>query len=500
MQQQRVVLFLAKMSRTKSAAHRVMAVDLAQEFLVDFEGVFAVPEERPSEEPAEAPRTPAPGPTPGPASAPRASLTPGASAKSPASSLRLALATPCSVGTDGLLRTPCAAPLPHSVPLGVLCLAVLLQRCSDRQASVRARALSQLAGVLEGLREGGERDLAAEALWRLGSLQAGGGAPLPSAVRTRDSFMTDLPTHLTAATAQTGGATGGAPGASGTAAPLHTIARLKRLAQRRGGDDRGAVRKASVALMRSLLLLARFVAEAGDPEDASPTAEDLALLTRGAADVLLTVRRAALAALVDLAAAFPGTALATEAAVAAACRLVHDPESAVQGAALDAMDALVLAGRGATAGLRALARLGARGTAAAARGVSLLRQARRLRGRALWSAMAKAAAAAGEDGEARLGAWTVLGVLAGAEPEAADWREVRAAWERGRGGAVMGDGWAGERVQGQVLGAMAAVAPRFPGTEAADVAATLLEDLLSLQLPCSLATAHVLALERFCCR
>ena len=491
-ERQRVVLFLAKLSRARAPSHRVVSVDLAHRFLVDFEGAFEAPPPAGAEGPA-AGRTPL---TPGAAPrtpAPAAGGTP-APQTSPATSMKRALTTPCDVLSPAPGAATPAAPAAEPLPLGVICLAVLLQRCSDKAAPVRARAASQLAAVLGDMAASLDPEECAAALARLGTLTGGGGggpAGLPSALRTGGSGLLTRPATDGAA----------APGDQAAAA-LRTLASVRSLARRRAADDRGTVRRAAVALLQSALATGLAVGEAhagADPVDLHPTTEDLRAVQAAAGDVLLTVRRAALSASLELARTFVprGAARCAAALVRVLARLVGDSEGSVQDAAVDAVSELVLraragpgAGEVSAAVLAAVGRGGAEGATLVRKALGVLRGRGQLKAGAVAKAMhalVDEASPLADDADAAAGAWTVLGEVGATDAAALSWPGVRAAWARcspGREGPL----------PALVLRALACCAARAPAAETGRLVDELAGGLAGLGLPAGLAAAHVAAL------
>ncbi|CAG9465224.1 unnamed protein product [Pedinophyceae sp. YPF-701] len=502
----RLIVFIAKLSRSAEAAQRAMAVDLAAEILLNFQGCFDAPPE--ADEPASAApaRTPGgaaatPAAREGPADAPDApspGLTPLGSA-----SVRQALRTPSTVRTPG----PDSAAEP--VPVGVVCLVVLAQRCSDKNGAVRARAVQQLGTAVTELADAGA-PLLRRALALARKVMREGSGGLGSAVRTTGGTAT----MTVAAT----GATGGGEGDAALAGAQ--VAALLRMAGRRVCDGRGGVRKSALHLLRGLLIMKRALADADDAALA-PSADDAAALATAATDPLITVRKAALAAAAELTVAFPGAPTCAEALVRVVVSMAGDPEASVQDAVNAALDAALFRAVAAKspgpaetdAALQTLAgisRLGPPAANAVARVLRGRKLAKTLGARGLCRGLARLLEETGRVGagaaDAQNGAWVCMAALAELEPGCTDGARLqaelatqRAAWaEAQRGGGTSAQALHVGRIMSHVLRCVAASAGSFGAQDAAEVAAGIFKSLLGLSLPPAALAAHVGALAGLC--
>ncbi|KAF8073170.1 Ncapd3 [Scenedesmus sp. PABB004] len=332
-------------------------------------------------------------------------------------------------GDDDAAPARAAAPAPPAgmavAPWSVVALAALLQRCSDKSAVVRGRALSDLAEVVDcfasllAQEPGSEQHQVAEAfvegLCAAAALQlpqpkaAAAAAAAPQRRKPRragrgdddgsDGDDGDEAYSPGAARRGRGGSAGadepagdgGSPRAAEAAAeaggedeepacaqrprarqgaafvafvPSQLSADLgpvTALVHRRCGDAKAAVRRGGLQLLEALLIMRG--SWAGYPRQL-PGSADLSLLEAATADPLVSVRKAALVALSTLVELFPGEPSLAAAWVSSALPLVRDVEATVQDALADWAAALLLDKAAAVGG--AAAKATKRGAAPAA--------------------------------------------------------------------------------------------------------------------------------------
>lgn len=407
--------FVARLSRTAKVPQRVMAVDLAHGLLeslgAEF-GAFHVLSSRGIDSGAGgllAAGGPHPLVPPAIAALRRAS-GPGRSGsergtpagRSTASGTGTLAGTPSTlVGTPASWTGigPGGEPL-TAAPWGVVCLAVLVQRGSDRAPAVRSRALSHLAAVVAA--HAGDVPLEAEADMDVTghTSSSRGSRASPTSVSFRAAVAAALQVNLqqpsptegpipglspargspagsdasgaspmavdentpsqapgTANTSSALTSTGAKsshrpssaapalPGAATFPVPCALIAAgdaadlmpLLRTARRRCRDEKGPARKGGVQLLQALILL-----RASGDCPALPSAQELAAFETAAADPLVTVRKAALVAVAALANVLPREADAGALWVAACLPLVRDPEASVLDTLLDQFQDMVL--------------------------------------------------------------------------------------------------------------------------------------------------------------
>ncbi|KAL6773776.1 hypothetical protein ACKKBG_A22455 [Auxenochlorella protothecoides x Auxenochlorella symbiontica] len=478
------VVFTARLSRTPKVSQRMMAVDLAPALLAAAGEPF----------------------------------------QTSAAALEAAAATP-GAGAGPLV----------AAPPGAICLAILAQRCGDRAAPVRARALGTLAAALSAASSfnGGssrEESLFLRALSlahevRLqrqdevvgrtpggalpspcfvspaGAGEPGGtpltGAGAPTTGRTPRPGPTPAPRascHFTMP-ASWAGAGGADPGAAG-------LGWLLRTARRRAGDERGAVRRGAVALLEALLVL-----RASAARPLAPGPADLAALDAALGDALVSVRRAALGALCALLPVAPEAAAPLWAR--AGLPLAADPEASVADAALGALGSLLLdpltalggGGAGAAARaraavlplLRALGDTGGAGAACLAAALAALRRRGTLAAAGPLRGLRRLAdAEEASDAAALRGVWLLISKLAEHGVAELPWDFLHHAWL-----ALTAAGESAPAgVAPSLLEAVAHAAGGFPPAEAARLAADLLRALLAFTLAPDAAAAHVAALAR----
>jgi condensin-2 complex subunit D3 len=270
-------------------------------------------------------------------------------------------------------------------PWSAVCLSVLLGRCSDRQSAVRARALSELAAVVDTFAELLAQDPDSEqyrvaeafagALGGAGQLRVvvsgrGGGKAAAGQQQAAEEDGADEAAAAAANGDDSGDPDEPAPATTTTTAkkqqrgknntnkpaPYHQEALeaymppqalsaaadlrpLLALVRRRCRDDKAGVRRAALALLEAVAVMR--ASWSGFPRLA-PSAEDAALLEDAAGDRLVSVRKAGGVALGRLLELFPEEPALARAWVSGGLPLARDPEAAVQDAALDWARALLL--------------------------------------------------------------------------------------------------------------------------------------------------------------
>lgn len=305
--------------------------------------------------------------------------------------------------------------------------------------------------------------------------------------------------------------------------PLLVMARL------RSRDAKGAVRKSAVQLLQALVFI-----EAGR-HPLAPVLEprDVAALEAAAGDSLLTVRKAALLAAAQLAAALPWDGATAELWVCAGLPLIRDPESVIQDAVVDQVEELILA-RAAGAGkekaskelrpiLAALSRGGAAGRACLARICAQLRAKNRLQAKKVTTGLEKILVefqqqrrGAQEHGAEReeeaikvinsseediiSGTWILYAEIAAQAPSAPSWEFLQSQWAALTSTSTTTTNTAGAAQQSQhaaqLLRVIATAAAEFPSDQALALCAQLRANLETLALPPSAAAAHVAALAQ----
>ncbi|GAB4813688.1 hypothetical protein N2152v2_000734 [Parachlorella kessleri] len=332
-EQQAFVGFVARLSRAPKVSQRQMAVELAPALLQSLEDPFA-PVELPQPQAADG-KTPA-----------------GANSK------------------GNLLEL-------SAVPWGAVCLAVLVQRCGDKSAAVRGRAMQQLACVVgewtsfnggnsrEEVRFCAALSLAHEVKLQPQPLMADiPGLVSPAVVSPAatdepgDTPMTlgDPTPHPRtggrrregARTAPTGRSSRGYSCFTVPAALLEAgeadLRSLLHLARKRCSDEKGQVRKAAVQLLEALLVM-----RSAGVQRTLPQPKDMAAIEAATSDALVSVRKAGLTAAHSLLKALPDQPAVAALWVRAALPLVRDVEASIQEAVLDQFQDLVT-GRAVAAG------------------------------------------------------------------------------------------------------------------------------------------------------
>ena len=291
-----------------------------------------------------------------------------------------------------------------SAPWGAVCLAILLQRASDKTPAVRARALHHLAALSTSYLEESEESSRAF-LTALGVAEAidlrvenncenspsvrglsgiKGSSPggvstftgTPMSTVGRPGQQENTPRNTTAGRS-TGGLSRGSMGTSvhgmsplvarvvsfpvpvALLAPGSTadLKPLLRTARQRCKDDKGQVRKSAVQLLQALILMqaSRNASTTTTNPTKSPLPnssasffanllgqKDLAALEIAAGDPLVSVRKAALTAIAELSSGLPGDSGVAGLWITAGLPLIRDPESSIQDAVIEQLEDLVL--------------------------------------------------------------------------------------------------------------------------------------------------------------
>jgi len=304
--------------------------------------------------------------------------------------------------------------------------------------------------------------------------------------------------------------------------PLLTMARL------RCRDAKGAVRKSAVQLLQALI----FIEAGRQPLHPVLEPRDVAALEAAAGDSLLTVRKAALLAAAQLAAALPWDGATAELWVSAGLPLIRDPESVIQDAVVDQVEELILA-RAARAGkekageelrpvLAAISRGGAAGRACLARTCAQLRVKNRLQAKKVTTGLEKMLVefqqqrrGAHEDGAQReeeaikvvnsseedsiSGTWILYAEMAAQAPSAPSWEFLQSQWAGLTSPSTTTTTiCAVQQSQhaAQLLRVIATAAAEFPPDQALDLCAQLRANLETLALTPGSAAAHVAALAQ----
>jgi condensin-2 complex subunit D3 len=302
-------------------------------------------------------------------------------------------------------------------------------------------------------------------------------------------------------------------GEHGTVADLKPLLTLARLRCR---DAKGAVRKSAVQLLQALIFI-----EAGR-NPLSPVLEprDVGALEAAAGDSLLTVRKAALLAAAQLAAALPYDNATAELWVSAGLPLIRDPESTIQDAVVDQVEELILAravaaGKDANMGKElcpisaAISRGGAAGRACLARTCAQLRAKNRLQAKKVTTGLEKMLVdfqqqrLIGENSEEDIisGTWILYAEIAAQAPAAPSWEFLQSQWTALTSHAsttttAAANGAQQSQHAAQLLRVIATAAAEFPPDQALALCAQLRANLETLALPPGAAAAHVAALAQ----
>lgn len=526
------VHFIIKLSKTATATHRLLSVELASEIVLHFEGAFEEVQHKTdlaaaAAAPAAAMAMPedpldlGPVPLPSPGSIKKALSTPTEAA---------AAAVPGS-GSEKWPSPP-GTPLGCPFSVGILCLHTLLQRCSDKAPNVRAKALAVLGLVVGEMARTVDADVTFTALQQLRQLQldtAAAADASPGVDRSKPSTGEHQRQRIDF---------DGLLGRPAEQSALEGLGSLLRLARRRAGDEKGVVRKAALLLLESALQLARtlhskFTGALQLQLAQGPTQEDVEVMAGASMDVLVTVRRAALASLVSALRAFPTHAHLPAALVRACGNLVRDSEASVHDhvaatladvllcpvasaakrtplatAAADAREPLETAAR-------LLAALGDTPPASSTLLAKYLPMIAHKKLASLKGAAAGALTFAADltlPAAARIGAWTLIAEIAALDPTALDCTAVQAQWENMArcsaaataprlGGApdpaACPAFWS--RAAAPLLRTIAALSGVLPAAVSEGMAETLFQALKGLTLPPAIVGAYAGALAKYVC-
>ncbi|KAK9813253.1 hypothetical protein WJX72_011494 [[Myrmecia] bisecta] len=474
-EQHTFVMFVARLSRTPKVSQRLLAVELAPVLLHAFPDPFA---------PSAIIEAPVPSGTPASTRGrPEVPNTGSTSRGTPAAAeddAQLPEAEP--VTAAGGQAEPAGAP----ATWGMVCIAVLVQRCSDKAAAVRGKALGHLASVITTLAPGDGGDAPSQRLFRQalalansvrmasplsGQTPAIISPPVISPANAEDPTGTPMDDNTPAGIAMRNAAMGTGAQAHKKKRGLHrallesafqTAARgnlstadldvepLVHLARRRSGDEKAGVRKAALQLLEALLVLKATGVGGADPE--LPTEADITAIEAATADALVTVRKVGLSAASRLLRELPYETAMAELWVRAALPMVRDVEASMQEQLLDQFHDLIIA-RAATA------------------------------------------AATGRDKAptpAALAAAALLRPIL-ADPSAPSWLFLQECWQR----LKQREAGSGADEEGALLlRVIANAAARFPPDQAAQLAADLLQAVRTFALPPAAAAAHVAALSQ----
>ncbi|EIE24970.1 hypothetical protein COCSUDRAFT_83663 [Coccomyxa subellipsoidea C-169] len=410
-------------------------------------------------------------------------------------------------------------------PCGTICLALLLQRCSDKSAAVRGKALANLAAAVRDMLAAQQGADSAHMLHCRQALVLASSVRMQHPLSNTPAIIT--PPAVTPAAADEPGATpmadtpqppnsvsaSGAPfvqkkraglhrtllehayhGAAAQAAQLDLdVKALTALARKRCSDDKAGVRKAAAHLLEGLLLLR--ASGAGGAAVVLPSPADIAVVS---------VRKAALGVCSGLLRALPHEASLAALWVTAALPLVRDVEASLQEQLLDSFHDFVIVpavamskDAGAVERLApVLAALSEDSGAAAVclgRACAQLKVKKRLKADKVAAAMQHIISTEGMAPEAVSGAWQLLAEVSAQDPSAPSWEFLQDAWERVKG-RTAADGCDGDGAL--LLRVVAHAAGRFPPAQAAALVRDLLKAVQAFTLTPGLTAAHVLALAQ----
>ncbi|KAK9845075.1 hypothetical protein WJX74_010283 [Apatococcus lobatus] len=358
--------------------------------------------------------------------------------------------------------TPGSTPIATMARPGIACLAALMHRCSDKAPTVRGKAVANLASVLSYNQD-------AVRAWMQ---------------QERKTLMD--------------------------------------LARQRCSDEKAPVRKAAVQLLEQLLLFPCSAVDASAGQvGAQP--EDCRVLETAALDVMVSVRKAAMAAVGHLVAEHANDQLLADLWITAILPLVRDVETGIQEGVLDQAGELLL-GNAAKAGARDRQARPTQGAeqamaslqpllAAVGRNDRLagpclervcagLRAKGRLKAKAGCSGMqamlqqecsGQKEGPADVDGAAIRGSWILLGALSSQEASAPSWAFLKEGWECLKQQSATGKS---SLDAGLLLAVIANAASGFPPTDAFQLATDLAQAVESLALEPQAAAAHLAALDR----
>ncbi|KAI5075423.1 hypothetical protein GOP47_0009499 [Adiantum capillus-veneris] len=439
---------------------------------------------------------------------------------------------------------------------GTACLEALLHRCSDKIPAIRARALNNLAQVLEKLSSDIRNRAVLQSLLGFGTMAPPRNKEAESSLR-KAALLNDwhTPGH---SSPNLGGQTPSpepslvGPGAS-PLTPGAGHGDLGSLLRRRCFDDKVAVRKAT------LLLMTKSASLLGRPPDETM----LEAMGSACADPMVSIRKAAMGALSEVMRKFPADTKVVGEWYQSVMPLVLDNESSIHEECLNVFEELVVDRVAAVAsskflgggilnslhmdrtilklsseqelekrmppGVLVVLKGMAEDSAVAAcikRVVTCLGKKKKLRAgialalqniitssRTLWCSCNKEGTSSQTCWTAPAGAWLLLAEVSAFVPKAVGWEFLRTHWqllEREESMPVPGGlpsgkkvnsvvhfaDWAADRVH--LLQAISNVAVELPPDAAADLAAELLERLEGFSMDPTEVGAHVKALHVLC--
>ncbi|KAL0028583.1 hypothetical protein WJX79_003483 [Trebouxia sp. C0005] len=538
MAQHQFVLFAARLARTAKVSQRLLAVELAPRLLQTFQDPFA---------PSSAMRLA----TPASLQASGAGA-PESMAGSPARPSDEASAMDCdSPGSAPSTVLPAVpAECGPASTWGQVCIAMLIQRASDKAAAVRGRAISNLASIIEHWCAQTHGPMAASLAQFRQALSLGyavrmqGGMPGRTPAIITPPFISPAGSDEPGATPMNDGTPechthpistgphlqrGGLhrqllenayQGAARAHALQLDVEVLVHMARRRCTDDKAAVRKAGLQLLEALLMMRARGAGGADVE--LPAEQDIRALEAATADALVTVRRTGLLAVSRLLRGLPNQTAVTELWVRAALPMARDVEASLQEQLLEQFHDLVLA-RAVTAGsagrsqpalaavtdaaallrpiLAVLPAAGAAGAACLGHACAALHAKKRLKGKAVATGLQRMmqqlnAQEGSNSGKEVFGAWMVMVEVSAQDPAAPSWEFLQESWnqlqQQGSGGEASASGGDGTLL----LRVIANSAARFPAAQAAQLAADLLKAVEKFGLSPTAAAAHIAALAQ----
>mmetsp|Transcript_31409 Transcript_31409/g.61213 ORF Transcript_31409/g.61213 Transcript_31409/m.61213 type:complete len:1474 (+) Transcript_31409:38-4459(+) len=241
-------------------------------------------------------------------------------------------------------------------------LGILLSRCSDNAATVRAKALTSLATALElgadnhDIREKfmclfSESDPALNTPSAMSISDSPAGTEQRNFVQTPASSLSSLQTPAlgktpaalqTPSTLQTP-ALGKTPGyvespsdspASPPSRHTNNVEKIKNILHQRSADTRPLVRKAAIQALEAVVMMTN--------DSAAPSMYDLQVFFDGCMDSAMGIRKGSMGSLSRLLQAFPSDITMNQIWLGAVLPLVKDPEQSVQDRALELIDELIL--------------------------------------------------------------------------------------------------------------------------------------------------------------
>lgn len=436
---------------------------------------------------------------------------------------------------------------------GTACLEALLHRCSDKIPAIRARALSNLAQVLELLSSDIRNRAVLQSLLGFGIMARASNKEAEFSIH-KSALLNAWHTPGRMSPSLGGQTPSPEPSVVGPgASPLSPGAGygdLGSLLRRRCLDDKVAVRKST------LLLMTKSASLLGRPPDETM----LEAMGSACADPMVSIRKAALGALSEMMRKFPADTKVVTEWFQSALPLVMDNESSIQEECLSLFEELVVDRIAAVAASRLpgcsitkslhmdgalvklnpeqeLERLMPPGILVVLKGMAVdsavsscvkrvctsLGKKKRLRAgitlalqniitasRALWCSHSKEGTSSQHCWTAPAGTWLLLAEVSAFIPKAVGWEFLRTHWQllekKERASTPRGSTpgtktnavWAADRVH--LLQTISNVAVELPPDAAADLAAELLERLEGFNMDPTEVGAHVKALHVLCVR